>query len=102
MDFITVFNFVLEYVLRNGPERKSVNTKKFEFKEISAFQHANQNIVKFGRASPSRSSFLDFHALFGEIWSFRIVTPVWDIKDLPLQTQQNPVEHYWRKSRKIF
>ena len=31
MDFITLFNFVLEYVLRNGPERKSVNTKKFEF-----------------------------------------------------------------------
>ena len=48
MDFITVFNFVLEYVLRNGPERKSVNTKKFEFKETSAFQHATQNIVKFG------------------------------------------------------
>ena len=28
MGFITVFNFVLEYVLRNGPERKSVNIQK--------------------------------------------------------------------------
>ena len=28
--------------------------------------------------------------------------PAWEIKDLPLQTQQNPVAHYWRQSREIF
>ena len=51
MDFITVFNFVLEYALRNGPERKSVimTLKNQKLREIIHFSMCIVKLTGMGR-----------------------------------------------------